>query len=115
MSENKRIKITVEGGELKDRQLLTAFFNVSFRKLGAFPQVVTTDALKVMQLGADEWTVGNLIVQLVSTEGAPLISISDGSVEAKAAADEAKANAVLLAAVAASVEDQAENAGTGSK
>jgi hypothetical protein len=83
MSDAKKIKITVEGGDIGSRQLLTAFFNVAFRKLGAYPQVVTTDPTTLLQLGADDWTVGNLIVQLLNEEGAPLISISDGSVEAK--------------------------------
>lgn len=80
------IKITVEGADQGTRTLLAAFFNVSFRKMGAYPAMATTDERAIIQLGADDMTLGSLVVQLLTAEGAPRVTVSDGSVEAKAAA-----------------------------
>lgn len=97
---DKRIKITVEASDAAQAKLLTAFLQLSFRKLGTFPQVISTDVLGVNRLGADDWTNGNEMIKMVTAEGAPLISISDGSVEAKALADKAKADAERAEVVA---------------
>jgi hypothetical protein len=77
-----KLKLTVTADNASDAKIAAAFLMVAFRKMGVTPTVTTKNMDQLLQLAADDMTIGMVFVSIAQQEGY-VVTIDDGSVQAK--------------------------------